>query len=99
MNQSKQIAEAITTLILSVVTIVNLCLQLKGLPAITIPQEDLSVTINAILAAVFGLYAWWKNNNITKSACIGQEVINALKAGEELEIIQEENENVTDKND
>lgn len=89
-EKTKEIALALTTLIVNGLIILNMILQAMGKPSVQIGQEDISMTINAILLVISTLYTWWRNNNITDAAIAGQEVINAYKAGDDIEVIVED---------
>lgn len=44
-----------------------------------IPVDE--VSISTVITGAISLWTWWKNNNFTKAAKIGQEKTNAIKHG------------------
>ena len=89
-EQTKSIIKAVAALAAEVVLIVNMVLQAMGKPAVEIGTEQVSMAVNAVLTAVMTLYCWWKNQNITKDAVMGQEIINGLKSGDIDEVVIED---------
>lgn len=89
-EQTKSIIEAVTTLVVNGLVILNMILQASGRPAIEIGSEQISLTINAILVVATTVYSWWRNNNITSAAVIGQEILDGLKSGDIDEVVIED---------
>lgn len=79
-------AIAITRLAVSVVTIANLILAQMGWNPLELDDETVYMGVSGILALCAAVWAWWKNNNVTKAAQVAQIVLNAEKA--ETPIIQ-----------
>lgn len=89
-EQTKSIISAVTTLIVNALVLINMYLQAAGKPAIEIGPEQISLTINAVLVVVTTLISWWRNNNITHAAVVGQEIIDGLKSGEIEEAVEDD---------
>ena len=51
---------------------------------IAIDAEALFVGVACVLAFVFYVWSWWKNNNVTKAATEAQEVLDLIKMGKGL---------------
>lgn len=85
-EKTKSIIEAVTALIVNGLVILNMILQAAGKPALEIGNETISMTINAIFLIITTIYTWYKNNNLTNAALMGQEVINAIKDDREVTV-------------
>lgn len=72
--------KAIVTLIVAVLTVINVALQAFGFIPLPITEDMIYAAVSSILAIIACVYAWWKNNNITDAAQKAQEVLNNLKA-------------------
>lgn len=78
-------AEAVTGVLILLVSLINATLQMFGIN--TLPIED--VKISAIVSGVFvisaALWNTWKNRNLTSASQIAQNITDAIKNGEILE--------------
>lgn len=72
-------AIAITRLIVSMVTIINVIAAAFGWEPLGVDGETVYLIVSMILAVVANVWSWWKNNNMTKAAQAGQAVIDELK--------------------
>lgn len=73
-------AIGITRLVVSLVTIINVVAQSFGWSPIPLEDGELVYTAASSIVAIIAIvWAWWKNNNMTKAAQVGQLVINELK--------------------
>ncbi|MCU7379728.1 phage holin [Clostridiales Family XIII bacterium ASD5510] len=59
---------------------VNMILAHKGLSPLPIDEAGATELTSDILAAAATLWAWWKNNNVTKAARAGQLVTDEIKS-------------------
>lgn len=75
----REVTKAIIRLIAMAVLAVNSLLTAKGMNPI--PFDEAAFTEWALYAVttVSGFWAWWKNNNVTRSARTAQQALNALK--------------------
>ena len=74
-------AMGLVRLIVAVVTIINIVAAQFGWEPLGVDAELLYNTISAIAAIVASVWAWWKNNNMTRAAQIGQRVVDEVKSG------------------
>lgn len=78
-KQSKEKSKAIIALVILVLTLVNSGLQLAGYDTIPINNEKVELVLTLVSSAGASVYAWWKNQNVTKEAVQSQEYLNELK--------------------
>ena len=81
-NQTSRDARAIaiTRLAVSVVTIANLIFVQMGWNPLELDDDTVYLGVSGIIALCASVWAWWKNNNVTKAAQMAQIVLNAEKA-------------------
>ena len=73
-------AKLITRLIVSIVAILNmLAIQFKWTP-IELDENGIYVTVSVIITIIIWARGFWKNNNFTEAAKLGQTVIDEIKA-------------------
>lgn len=72
-------AMAITRLIVALVTIINVIAGAFGWEPLGLDGELVYNVVSGILAIVAIIWAWWKNNNISRAAMYGQYVTNNIK--------------------
>lgn len=63
-----------------VVLWINMILAHKGLSPLPIDEGGATELVSDILAGLATVWAWWKNNNVTKAAREGQKVTDELKS-------------------
>ena len=80
-EQLKEQILAFAPLIISILTLTNTFLSMKGLPCIEIDNATITQAVSAIATIISILWAWWKNNNVTEKAKISQEVLSSMKTG------------------
>lgn len=49
---------------------------------LAVDAESLATVALCALAAVAGLWSWWKNNNVTAAAQDAQKVLDGIKGGQ-----------------
>lgn len=81
---NKEIQKAIARLVVTAVLLINGYLTAKGINPLPFDETAAGELASEILAAISCIWVWWKNNNITKSACQAQENCNALKASQKV---------------
>lgn len=74
-------AGTFVSLVLMILGIINLVLQALGKPSIQFGTQEVTIFVTALYTFVAGIYAWWKNNNVTKNALTVQVVLDGLKQG------------------
>lgn len=74
--------EAITNVLILGVALVNAVLQMLGINALPIENEEISVIISGVFLVSTALWNTWKNRNITTASQAAQQVADAIKNGE-----------------
>ncbi len=70
---------AIINLIVYLILAVNSTLVALGYQPLPFDEEAIYQGISALALAVYGLWVWWKNNNITDEAVQAQSELEKLK--------------------
>lgn len=83
MNREK--VKAIVTIIAAGIAFINTILTAKGINPIPFSEEAVYEWVSVGVNAVLIIYAWWKNQNVTDEAQIGQLVIDDLKSKRHIE--------------
>lgn len=71
--------KAVITLILLMLTIFNQSLQLMGYSPLPFDSAKVEGVLSSIATAIVGVYAWWKNQNVTRAAREAQRVLDMKK--------------------
>lgn len=71
--------KAIIRLLVALVPVLNIVLVQFGKSPLPFSQEEVNAGLSAVVAVVGILWAWWKNNNMTKAAQSLQETLVELK--------------------
>lgn len=72
--------KAIIRLLVALVPVLNIVLVQFGKSPLPFSQEEVNAGLSTVVAVVGILWAWWKNNNMTKAAQSMQPALNELKA-------------------
>lgn len=72
--------QAIVRLIVLIIALVNQALVLAGWNPLPFSEEQIYEAVSTVATVVIALWAWWKNNSITKEAQEADEVLSELKA-------------------
>lgn len=72
-------AMAVVRLVVALATVVNIVAQPFGWEPLGIDAEALYAVLSGAGAIAASLWAWWKNNNVTRAAQAGQRVTDAIK--------------------
>lgn len=75
-------AMAAVRLIVAIVTVVNVVAQPFGWQPLGIDEGQLYTVISGIGAIAATLWAWWRNNNVSRAAQTGQNLTDEIKRGE-----------------
>ena len=78
--------EAITRLIVAVVLMANAILTAKGKNPLPLDENMVTGIISDLIAGGALVWAWWKNNNVTKEAQEAQEYLKWLKSDDNEEV-------------
>ena len=77
----KVTASTFTSLALLILGIINLVLTALGKPALNFGTQEVTVFITALYTLIVGVWAWWKNHNVSKEALTAQVILDGLKQG------------------
>ena len=72
--------KAIIRLIVALVPVFNIVLVQAGKSPLPFTQEEVNTGLSTVVAVLGIVWAWWKNNNMTKAAQSMQPGLNELKA-------------------
>jgi SPP1 family holin len=78
--------EAIIRLAVLIAAIINQALIAAGHDALPWSDSEIGAGASTLITAITALWAWWKNNSITKPAIAADKVLAAIKDG----IVQEQ---------
>ena len=71
--------QAIVRLVVLVILLVNQALIVFGLNPLPFSEEQIYEAVSSVATVVVALWAWWKNNSITKEAQQADEYLQELK--------------------
>lgn len=74
--------KAITLLIVQLYSVIQTGLTLAGISELPFASDEVSAGITGAIAVLSSIYAWWRNNNVTKAALAGQALTNSIKNGQ-----------------
>lgn len=72
-------ANLIARLIISVIAVVNMIAAQNGWSPIEADEENIYLTVSTMVAIVMWIRGFWKNNNFTEAAKLGQMVLDEIK--------------------
>ena len=75
-------AEAVTGVLVLLVALINAVLQMFGINAIPIENEEVSNIVSTVFLIVTILWNTYKNRNISTASQIAQQITDAIKSGE-----------------
>ena len=78
-------AESVTGVLLLLVALINSVLQLVGINALPIENEEVAAIVSSIFIIVTSLWNTWKNRNLSTASQLAQSITESLKNGEILE--------------
>lgn len=71
--------QAIVRLVVLVILLANQALIVFGLNPLPFSEEQIYEAVSSVATVVVALWAWWKNNSITKEAQEADEYLQELK--------------------
>ena len=74
--------ETVTGVLVLLVALVNAVLQMFGVNAIPIENEEITNIVSTVFLIVTVLYNTWKNRNITTASQVAQNITDSIKSGE-----------------
>ena len=74
-------ASTYVSAVVLIFTMVNYVLNIMGKPVININENEIAAWVTAIVGVARIIYSWYKNQSITKSAQVADDVMQILKDG------------------
>lgn len=71
--------QAIVRLVVLVLVLLNQILIVFGVNPLPYSEEELFEGVSSAATVVVGIFAWYKNNNVSKEAQVAQKVLDDLK--------------------
>ena len=78
-------AETVTGVLILLVALINAVLQMFGINALPIENEEVSNIISTVFLILTALWNTWKNRNVTTISQEVQQIADAVRNGEILE--------------
>lgn len=78
-------AQLITRLIVSILAVVNLICQQMGWTPFDADEEKIYSAVSLVITIVVWARGFWKNNNFTEAAKLGQTVTDQIKLQQKIE--------------
>lgn len=76
--------EAVTGILILLLALVNATLQMFGINALPIENEEVTNIVSTVFLIATALWNTWKNRNITTASQIAQNITDSIKNGEVL---------------
>lgn len=73
---------AITRVLVLIVALVNTILQMCGINALPITNDDISNVVSIVFLIIMTLYTTYKNLNVSSASQIAQNITDSIKNGE-----------------
>ena len=77
-------AETVTGILILLLALVNATLQMFGINALPIQNEEVANIVSTIFLIVTALWNTWKNRNISTASQVAQNITDSIKNGEVL---------------
>lgn len=74
--------EAVTSVLILVVALINAILQMLGINTLPIENDEISAIVSGTFLVGMALWNTWKNRNVTSASQIAQQITDAIKNGE-----------------
>lgn len=81
MNEKISKGTIIRTVVL-IVALINQGLTITGHSVLPFDEQEITDGLSMVLTAGASLWAWWKNNSFTKAALKGDNLVKAIKKGD-----------------
>ena len=75
-------SEAITSVLILVVALINAILQMFGINTLPIENEEISAIVSGVFLVGMALWNTWKNRNVSTASQVAQQITDAIKNGE-----------------
>lgn len=75
-------SEAVISIILQIIAVVNMALQMFGFDTLPISNENVTVIISLLFTIIITAWNTWKNRNLTKASQEAQQITDMIKNGE-----------------
>ena len=75
-------AETVTGILILLLALINATLQMFGINALPIQNEEVANIVSTIFLIVTALWNTWKNRNITTASQVAQNITDSIKNGE-----------------
>ena len=75
-------SEAVTSVLILVVALINAILQMLGVNTLPIENDEISAIVSGVFLVGMALWNTWKNRNVTSASQIAQQITDAIKNGE-----------------
>ena len=75
-------SEAVISIILQIIAVVNMALQMIGFDTLPISNENVTVIISLLFTIIITAWNTWKNRNLTKASQEAQQITDMIKNGE-----------------
>lgn len=72
-------ANLIARLIISIIAIINMVAAQNGWSPVEADEQDIYLTVSTVVAIICWIRGFWKNNNFTEAAKLGQMVLDEIK--------------------
>jgi len=72
--------QAIVRLAVLIILLINQALIVMGWTPFPFSEEQIFEGVSSVATVAMAIYAWWKNNNITKEAVKAQQYLDELKS-------------------
>lgn len=69
------------SVIMLIIAILNYGLMAAGKPIINLGETEITFAVNMVLGVIFIVYGTWKNQSVTESAALADEVLYLLRDG------------------
>ena len=74
--------EAVTGILILLLALVNATLQMFGINALPIENEEVTNIVSTVFLIATALWNTWKNRNISTASQVSQNITDAIKDGE-----------------
>lgn len=77
---NKELIMAIVRMAILFITGINAVLTAKGINPVPLDESLIMEVASYVITGIAALWAWWKNNNVTRAAQIAQDTLVGIKA-------------------